>query len=213
LPGDAPSNLRIGFTGHRRHRLKASDRILTLRLLEAIELIRRSAKLRSAGQIEMVSALAEGADELAARAALKAGCRLTALLPFEPADYETTFADKAYKPVFRALMRKAERRIVLPGTLDDANAGYAAVGAETLDQSDIVLTVWDGAPAQGRGGTPEILQSALERRLRIVWVDAMEDRAPRLLERKAFGPCPRLENVARRAPAVNLRNISGHRRA
>src|SRR5438105_667545 len=148
-PADQPANLSIGITGHRRHRLKVSDSILMQRILDVIELLQRAGKLRSSGHIEMVSALAEGADEIAARAALKAGCRLTALLPFKPEDYETTFSNKTYTPLFRHLMRKADNLIVLPGSLRDANAGYEAAGAETLNRSDIVLTIWDGAPAQG----------------------------------------------------------------
>jgi hypothetical protein len=210
---NAHPELRIGFTGHRRHRLKVPDRILMQRVLESIELLRHAGKVGSADQVEVVTALAEGSDEVAARAALKAGCRMIALLPFKPADYERTFSDRAYRPVFRDLLRKADKRIVLPGSLDDANAGYLAVGEDTLNRSDVVLTIWDGEPAQGRGGTPEILQSALERRLGIIWIDATQDRAPRLLQRKAVGPCPRIENVARRAPPATAANIPVHRRA
>jgi len=202
---EEPPSLRIGITGHRRHRLKVPDGILMKRILVVIELLQRAAKLRSAGNIEMVSALAEGADEIAARAALEAGCRLTVLLPFKAEDYETTFSDKAYRPIFRNLLRKADNRIVLPGSLRDATAGYVAVGVETLNRSDIVLTIWDGAPAQGRGGTPEILQSALERRLPIIWIDANEDGRPRLVQRSAFGPCPRLGSIARRARQTDQR--------
>lgn len=200
--------LRIGVTGHRRHRLKLPDGTLIRRILDVIELLQRAGKLRSVCQIEMVSALAEGADEIAARAALKAGCRLTALLPFNPEDYETTFSDKAYRRTFRDLMSKADHRVILQGSIRDANAGYVAVGAATLDRSEIVLTIWDGAAAQGRGGTPEILQSALEHRLPIIWIDATEDRPPRLMRRSVFGPCPQLGNIARRTQKVNLRSIS-----
>ena len=64
-PADQPANLRIGITGHRRHRLKVSDSTLMQRILDVIELLQRAGKLRSCGHIEMVSALAEGADEIA----------------------------------------------------------------------------------------------------------------------------------------------------
>jgi hypothetical protein len=156
----------------------------------------------------IVSALAEGADELAARAALRAGCRLSALIPFRPKDYETTFSSRGYRPIFRDLLRKADERVILPGSLRDANAGYLAAGLETLNRSNVVLTIWDGAPAQGQGGTPEILQCALERRLPIIWINATKDRAPCLLQRSAFGPCPSLANVARRAQGLQLRTIA-----
>jgi len=200
--------LRIGITGHRRHRLKVPDRILIQRILDVIRLLRRAGKFKSAGDIEIVSALAEGADEIVARAALKLGCRMTAVVPFKPADYTTTFSDKGHKAVFRDLMHGADDRIVLPGSLRDANEAYVAVGLETLNRSDVVLTIWDGAPAQGRGGTPEILQSALERRLPVIWIDATKDRAPRLLQRSARGPCPRLDSTASRAKPFRIGSAS-----
>ena len=205
---ELPAGLWVGITGHRRHRLRVPDDALVQRILDVIELLRRAGKLRSAGSIRIVSALAEGADEIAARAALMAGCRLTALVPFRPKDYETTFSNFAHKAVFRDLLRKADERVILSGSLRDANAGYVAVGLETLNRSDVVVTIWDGAPAQGRGGTPEILQCALERRLPIIWIDATKDRAPCLLQRNAFGPCPRLSNIARHAQGLHLRTIS-----
>lgn len=199
-----PGALRIGITGHRRDRLKLPDHTLMHRIAGVIELLRRASRLPSARQIEIVSALAEGVDEIAARTGLTAHCRLTAVIPFKPKDYEATFSDKAYRAVFRELLRMADRRIVLPGSLKDTKAGYVAVGAETLDRSDVVLTVWDGAPARGRGGTQEVLQAALQRRLPIIWIDATEDRAPRLLQRSPFGPCPRLESLARRAQPAQI---------
>jgi hypothetical protein len=145
---------------------------------------------------------------------------LTALIPFKPKDYEATFSNKEYRAVFRDLMCKADSRIVLHGSLRHTNAGYVAVGKETLDRSDFVLTIWDGEPAQGRGGTPEVLQSALKRRRPIIWISATDDCSPRLFQRSAFGPCPLLANIARRArplhfrssakfAAVNLREICG----
>ena len=200
--------LRVGITGHRRHRLSVPDDALMQRILDVIELLRRAGRLRSAERVRIVSALAEGADEIAARAALMAGCRLTALVPFRPKDYETTFSSTGHKAVFRDLLRKADERVILPGSLRNANAGYVAAGLETLNRSDVVLTIWDGAPAQGRGGTPQILQYALERRLPIIWIDATKDRAPSLLQRNAFGPCPRLCNIAQRAQGLRLRSIA-----
>jgi hypothetical protein len=207
-PADQPAGLSIGITGHRRHRLKVPDRVLMQRILDVIELLRRAGKFTSAGSIEIISALAEGADEIAARAALKAGCRLTALIPFKPEDYEVTFSSKAHRAVFRDLMRKADSRIVLHGSLRHANTAYVAVGIKTLDRSDFVVTIWDGEPAQGRGGTPEILQSALKRRRPIIWISATDDCSPLLLQRSTFGPCPLLANIARRAKLLHFRSAA-----
>lgn len=202
------SILSIGVTGHRRHRLKVPDGILMQRVFDVIRSLQSVGNFENADSIQIISALAEGADEIVARVALNTGCRLTALLPFELKDYESTFSDSKHKSVFRHLMKEADAQIILPGSLRRANAGYVAVGVETLARSDVVLTVWDGAPAQGRGGTPEILQTALVRRLPIIWIDARTNRAPRLLHRKTFGPCPRLENIAMRAKPLRNRDLA-----
>jgi hypothetical protein len=188
--------------------LKVPDAILMQRIFDVVGALCSAGGFNAAGTIEIVSALAEGADEIAARVALKAGCRLTAVVPFASEDYESTFSDKRHIATFRQLLKKADARIFLPGSLRRANAGFEAVGMDMLARCDVVLTVWDGEPAQGRGGTPDILQFALMLRRPIIWVDAVTDRAPRLLHRKAFGPCPRLDNVARRATPLRTRELS-----
>ena len=136
----------IGITGHRRHRLHVPDDTLMARMCGVIADLRGKPRSKSQRDITIVSALAEGADELAAKAALKCDCRFFALLPFAPKAYETTFSSKGYVKTFRALLAEADETLILPGTLDQAEDGYVAVGEATLDRSDVVLTVWDGAP-------------------------------------------------------------------
>ena len=194
--------IRVGVTGHRPHRLKLSDGVLRKRIASVIATLRHAGKNAPANDVEIVSALAEGADVIVAQVGVELGCRLTAVLPFKPKDYESTFSDKQHKTVFRRLFARANERVVLPGSLRRATAGYVDVGLETLARSDIVLTIWDGAPAQGRGGTPEILQSALERRIPIVWVHAIKNGPPRLLRRAVYGPAPGLLHFANGAKTL-----------
>lgn len=195
--------LRIGITGHRRHRLMVSDAVLAKRMTGAIEWLCRATKRTRTDEVEIISALAEGADAIAAQVALEKGYRLSVLLPFKLKDYEKTFTDPHYVKVFRKLIAGADHRVALSGSLKDANEGYRAVGEGTLDQSNVVLGVWDGAPAQGTGGTPEILQSALRRRLPIIWIDARVDSQPHLIVRSRHGPCPRINNVAQKAKPLS----------
>ena len=63
---------------------------------------------------------------------------------------------------------------------------YEAAGHLTLDNCDILLTVWDGKPGRGRGGTPEIIAEALERGVPVLHVHAADNTPPSLLrgERK-----------------------------
>ncbi len=39
---------------------------------------------------------------------------------------------------------------------------YARAGEDVLDRCDVLLAVWDGQPAQGRGGTGEVVRRARE---------------------------------------------------
>lgn len=176
------------------------------RIHEVLALLKPNGR-SGAGTVEIVSALAEGADTLVARAALATGSRLRVLLPFAPDDYETTFSDKSHKGEFRKLMREADACVSLKGSLRRSEAGYEAVGLATLDHSDMVLTIWDGGAAQGRGGTPDILHAALARRLPVIWISATEDRAPRLVRAGARGPIPRLDRAARKAGKLGAREV------
>jgi hypothetical protein len=51
-------------------------------------------------------------------------------------------------------------------------AAYEAVGRFILDRCDVLLAVWDGKAARGRGGTGEIVALARARGLPMAWVRA-----------------------------------------
>ena len=54
---------------------------------------------------------------------------------------------------------------------------YEAAGDYILNNSDVVITIWDGENAQGRGGTGDIVARARSRGLPVAWVHA-GNRAP-----------------------------------
>lgn len=169
----------IGFTGHRPNRLHIGEARVAARLREVLAGLRDGAQARNAAEpLIALSPLAEGSDRLFAEAALELGYGLRALLPFMSADYETTFSDASTTPVYRALLARATQVNELPGSLSDTTAAYEAVGRAMVEASDILVAVWDGKPAAGRGGTPEIIAYAIERGSSVIWVDAATDRAP-----------------------------------
>jgi hypothetical protein len=128
-----------------------------------------------------ISALAEGSDRLFAAVALELGMPLRVLLPFPVAAYETTFGDAATTPHFRSLLAAAESVRELPGSLQNSQAGYEAVGRTCVDDCDVLVAVGDGKPAAGRGGTPEIIDYTLSAAEPILWIDAAERRDVSLL--------------------------------
>jgi hypothetical protein len=149
-----------------------------------------------------VTPLAEGADRIAASVALDRGWTIEALLPFMVPDYETTFSDQGTTVTFRRLLARATQRTELPGSLKRRNQAYLDVGLATLERADVLLAIWDGAPAAGRGGTSEIVTQAVAQRIPVVWVHAAEDLSPRVVTRKQFGPPPRLPRIVKSAQAM-----------
>lgn len=176
--------LRIGVSGHRPNRLAADalgriaeqSRHVILAIGEAA-----SPQARAAASLCIVSPLAEGSDRIVAEVGLMLGAALECPLPFPVAEYERDFASAASRAAFRALLDRASAVIELPGRRGDADSAYAAVGKAVLGRSDILLAVWDGAPAAGQGGTEEVVREAIAQHLPVVWVHAIETRPPCLL--------------------------------
>ena len=171
--------ITVGATGHRPNRLRSDEACVASHLRHVLEALRDGARARGAGEsLIALSSLAEGSDRLFAEAAGELDCKLNVLLPFKSADYETTFGDAATISVYRLLLARAAQVIELPGSLTDQTASYVAVGRAIVEGSDILVAVWDGKPAAGRGGTLEIIEYAVARGRPVIWIDATEDRRP-----------------------------------
>lgn len=156
--------LAIGVSGHRW----ATE---SLDLLNSIdEVLERIAQSYSYKELTLISPLAEGADRIVAMRVLSLpGTRLFALLPFPIKEYLKDFSSKESEQEFQALFHQAEQVKELPGGPDREEA-YVALGRVLLDQSDLLIAVWDGKPSNGRGGTEEVVQMARERGLPLAWI-------------------------------------------
>ena len=165
--------MRIGFSGHRPNRLHIGPERVKARLGDALALVRGEAAAMPA--IAM-SALAEGSDRLFAEAAFDLGFQLQAVLPMPVAEYETTFEDTSTTEVFRRLLERSSETRILDGSLADSKAAYETLGRAMVAGCDILMCVWDGKPAAGRGGTPDVIEYALTCGRRVIWIDAANDR-------------------------------------
>jgi hypothetical protein len=204
--------LSVGVTGHRPARLgdgyaeRLSPAIAVL--LASLAAAARTAHLadkrwfeEQPPELRLISPLAEGADSLCAEAALGAGWRLDAILPFVRSDYAQDFETPAAQASFERLCDAATSVLALPGARTQANAAYEAAGHMMLAQADIVLALWDGQPARGRGGTTLILADAVARDVPVIIVDTRPNGAPpqllwSLLD-EAGQDQPNLDTVAR----------------
>lgn len=123
--------------------------------------------------LTVVSALAQGGDQLVAEEALAAGARLVAVLPMERAQYARDFLDPAGHARFDALCARAEV-IELPriagDPLEDADEApvgaerdrrYARGGVYISSHCHILLAIWDGKRSERVGGTAQIVDCHL----------------------------------------------------
>jgi hypothetical protein len=178
-PPNLPFALTIGITGHRLEAIPAAKRANVerriaevLRQIEvaALVLYQREPDLFSpdAPVFTMVSPLAEGADQMAAEAALARGWQLQAILPFDRRAYLADINDQDSRARFERLVGSATCTLELPGDPHDPLEAYVMAGRGTVAHCDILLALWDGLPPRGRGGTGEIVELAVARGTAIV---------------------------------------------
>jgi hypothetical protein len=175
---------RIGITGKRT--LSAADAAsVRRRISEALTVVKTTllGELNIAADVysadppllRVVSALAEGTDRIFADAADQLEYQLQAVLPYHRDEYKKDFADADSRQEFGRLLNKAVAIFEIEGEIDPAakyphhpGAAYETAGRVVLDHSDLLFAVWDGKPAQGRGGTAQIIELARARGIPVV---------------------------------------------
>ena len=114
----------------------------------------------------LLTPLAAGGDQLAARVAQRLGIPFAAILPMERSEYEKDFRDAASLSVFRSLLDQAAWVTCLPGVAgaapphDDANRAvqYAQLGVFLSNHCQILLALWDGREGDRLGGTGQVVR-------------------------------------------------------
>ncbi|HUE79584.1 MAG TPA: hypothetical protein VMN38_08135 [Sphingomicrobium sp.] len=197
-PPKVPFTLSVGVTGHRQSALPP-DCLARLpgQVRDALKLLARgAATVRDSApecfgpgnsRFVFVSPLAEGADQIAAEIALELGFALQAVLPFARDDYRRDFSGDRAGARFDALIARCESVLELPGVRSDAPEAYMMAGRATVAHCDVLIAVWDGLPARGRGGTAEVVQLALKRGIPVVHLP-VDGVAPARLVWSAFDP-------------------------
>lgn len=184
--------LAVGVTGHRLERLQNVDlRALGATIATVLSQASQAAQIVATQhatqfasvvpRMRLVTALANGADTIAAEVALSAGWKLDACLPFVRDEYATDFAEGADRENYEQLLTRATATFALQGNRHEADAAYEAVGRVVLDQSDILLAIWDGDVGRGRGGTARVVAEAIGRHIPVIHIDITESKAPELL--------------------------------
>lgn len=183
--------LRFGITGHRPPRLAHEHHETVRSQCAEIFAIARQALERVAQQnpeifspvppvAKLVSSMAEGADVLAAEAALASGVSLAACLPFPAETYARDFDGPAWARA-RSLIDRADAVQALSEFPGGDETAYELAGRLVLSQSDILIAVWDGEAARGRGGTTQVIAEAVALHQPVIHIDASGKAPPELL--------------------------------
>jgi hypothetical protein len=157
----------VGITGHRD--LRQQD----IPALEAeIRKIFRELKQRHPHTpLIVVSALAEGADCLAAKMGLAEGAELTAILPMPQNEYEEDFKKEESLKEFKELLLKATRVITIPKATQnqryalssaEKDCQYALASAWIVRHCHLLVALWDGQDTTLAAGTARTVSYALK---------------------------------------------------
>jgi hypothetical protein len=149
---------RIAVSGHRG--LPPA----TQRLIDAAI---RAALSNLAPGVTGLSCLADGADQIFARAVLDLGGQIEAVVP--AARYRDGLPTDAH-PEYDRLLAHADRVHRLPFTESTADAHMTA-STFMLAHAGQLWAVWDGQPARGYGGTADVVATARRNGLpvQVIW--------------------------------------------
>jgi hypothetical protein len=92
------------------------------------------------------------------------------VIPFQ--GYERTFRVRQQSQ-YRFLSSKATAKEVLSTSGTDEDA-YLAAGKRVVELSDMMIAVWNGQSAKGRGGTADIVAFADRRQVPLVHINPVD---------------------------------------
>ncbi len=197
-PPRASLAFRVGIIGHRPDRLpKEAETLSVLRAILRSILADVKAEVSDyAGSpiaatlysdrppvVRIVSPLAEGTDRICVEEALELGYQLVCPMPFSQDEFEKDFdpphaLEANSRQHFQGLLKRAKEgagltKFELDGKRAAFSEAYGAAGRVVLNQSDLLIAVWDGGKAAGIGGTVDTIQQALLFNLPVLWIDAL----------------------------------------
>jgi hypothetical protein len=148
--GILPDWTVIGFTGHR----SLADQETAAQSISAA-LDGLTARF---GSISAISSLAKGSDTAFVRELVRRKIPFRLVLPFPKERFKADFEPKDWQDV-EPLMTQAIHVEEVTGAESDEEA-YMNAGIRIVDLADIIVAVWDGQPADGFGGTGDVVSYA-----------------------------------------------------
>jgi hypothetical protein len=117
----------------------------------------------------LISSIAAGADTLFVNEAARRGIPYLLVLPFPAARFQHDFAPGEWL-ARSPLLEKAAHVEEISGSASDEEA-YMDAGARIVNQSDLLVAVWDGTPTSGLGGTADVVGYARDLGKPVLWLN------------------------------------------
>ena len=154
---------RIAISGHRG--LPDSS-------MRLVDQALRAALAEYAPGVTGLSCLADGADQIFARAVTDLGGTLEAVIP--AAEYREKLPED-FHPGYDDLFARATAVHRLPFT-ESTPESHMAAGKLMVNQADELYAVWDGEPARAYGGTADVVAYAREHGtpVRVIWPESAQ---------------------------------------
>lgn len=159
------STLRIAVTGHRDLETSQTQELKTL-VRDAIGSVIDKC---SPAQIEIVTGMADGADQLVTDVARELGCRVHIALPKQLDDYRPELSPEGRQRLDELISESNVRVSVVEGDsvgnaqeLGEA-ASYHRLGTYLARSANVLIALWDGQLERKPGGTLDVLTHYLDR--------------------------------------------------
>lgn len=155
-------HLIVGFSGHRNITNKHLIQKVIERELEKLKL--------EFTKITTISSVASGADTLFLSAANKQEIPTHIILPFEKKRFRNDFCTKDWLQAERLINRATDVKVNKSTGSHDCQH-YLEAGLLTLKGCNILMTVWNGKPSKGLGGTGDIVAYARQIKKPLLIID------------------------------------------
>jgi hypothetical protein len=137
-------------------------------------------------QYHVWSCLAEGADRILSRILVKRlEAKLTIVLPLPELEYIKDFKTDKSIQEFRDLKQMADN-IIVPDQIFARPLAYQVANHTLLQDCDLLVTIWDGMPARGPGGTSEVVESIRQAEKPLLWIHTVQEKNINVLTEERF---------------------------
>jgi hypothetical protein len=162
---DEISTLRIGVTGHRELEPSGLSKVRAL-VQDALEQVINSCQ---PARVELVTGMADGADQMVADVALALGCRIHIALPKPVNEYRTELSVEGRQRLDELTSEADARVSVVEGGPAEAGEDlgeatpYRNLGDYLARSCHLLIALWDGQIDRNPGGTLDVLATHLDR--------------------------------------------------